>query len=178
MIGLRLMDLHTATQIAAEFFAQFSCDEFQVVLFPRKTIERDFGWVFFYGPSDPSILVAGNAPLIVDRKNGAVHPTGPGGYPLELYLESYERVGRTYPFSVAEHLVILEGYKTEMLKILLTKLIRANTGKGLAEAKHCTDEVLAGEQVALTFATAANADAFCADAQRLGVSSRRETRYK
>jgi hypothetical protein len=76
----------------------------------RDTIERDFGWVFFYGLSDSSIKVAGNSPFIVDRKEGAIHVTGTA-FPLERYLESYDRVGWTYPFAVAEHLVILDGWK-------------------------------------------------------------------
>ncbi len=121
-------------------------------------------------------MVAGNAPLIVDRKDGTVHITGTA-FPTEQYLESYERVGRTYPFAVAEHLVILEGRKPGILKVELTKLIRANTSKGLPEAKQCTDQVLAGERVELTFATAADADAICTAAQRLGIVSKRETRF-
>lgn len=171
------MDLHTATQIAEEYVARFTCDEFQIVLLPLKTIERNFGWVFFYGPSDPSLLVGGNPPLIVDRKDGAVHPTGTA-FSVELYLESYERVGRTYPFAVAKHLVIIEGWNPGMLKVRLTNLIRDIEGKGLAEAKRCTDEVLGGKRVALTFATAADANAFCIAAQKLGVVSKRETHYQ
>jgi hypothetical protein len=113
----------------------------------------------------------------VDRKDGSIHLTGTA-FPVERYLESYGRVGRTYPFAAAEHLVILEGWKSGMLKVSLTKLIRGTAGKGLAEAKHCTDEVLMGKPVALTFPTAADADAFCVEAQRLGVLSKRETRFQ
>lgn len=171
------MDLHTATRIAEEYVARKSGDEVQFVLFPSHTIEREFGWVFFYGPSDSSIKVAGNAPFIVDRKEGAIHVTGTA-FPVERYLESYDRVGRTYPFAVAEYLVILDGWKPGMQKASLTKLIRSSASKGLAEAKFCTDEVLAGRPVALTFSTAADADAFCADARQLGASSKRETRFQ
>jgi hypothetical protein len=171
------MDVHAATQIAGEWLGQHNCCDFPVALFLRETIERDFGWVFFYGPADWSIIVAGNAPLIVDRREGTIHVTGTA-FPIEQYLESYGRVGRTYPFAVAIHLVILEGWKPGMLKVQLTKLIRANAGKGLAEAKRCTDEVLAGKAVVPTFASAADADAFCADAQQLGVVSKRKTRFQ
>ena len=171
------MDLQSATQIAEEYVARLACDEVELVLFPRKAIERDFGWVFFYGPSDSSIAVAGNAPFIVDRKDGAIHVTGTA-FPLEQYLESYARVGRTYPFAVAEQLVILDGRKPGIQKVSLTELIRKSTKKGLAEAKSCTDEVLTGRPVALTFLTAADADAFCSDAQMLGVSSKREVRFR
>ena len=131
---------------------------------------------FFWGPSDPSILVAGNAPLIVDRENGLAHVTGTA-YPTEQYIESYARVGRTCPFAAPEHLVILAGWKPGMVKISLVKMIRSSTGRGLAEAKSCVDEVLAGRSVILAFPTATDADKFCADAQRLGTLARRETRY-
>jgi hypothetical protein len=81
-------------------------------------------------------------------------------------------------FAVEKHLVILEGWKPGILKVQLTKLIRANAGRSLADAKRCTDDVLAGKPVALTFATAPDADAFCADAEQLGVVSKRETGFQ
>ena len=171
------MDLQGATRIAEEYVARLACGDVELILFPRNTIERDFGWVFFYGPRDSSIMVAGNAPFIIDRREGAIHVTGTA-FPVERYLESYARVGRTYPFAVGEYLVILDGWKPGMQKVALTKLIRTSTEKDLAEAKSCSDEVLAGKPVALTFPTAAAADAFCAGAQLLGVSSRRETRFQ
>jgi hypothetical protein len=171
------MDAQTATRIAEEYVARFASEDVQFVLFPRRTIELDFGWVFFYGPSDSSIRVAGNAPFIVDRKEGAIHVTGTA-FPLERYLESYDRVGRTYSFAVAEHLVILDGWKPGMQKLALTKLIRKSADKSLAEAKLCTDEVLAGRPVTLTFSTATDADAFCADAQQLGALSERAARFQ
>ena len=167
------LDFESAIQIAEKFITRF---ELPCVL-RGKPIERDFGWVFFYGPSDPSILVAGNAPIIVNREDGTVHVTGTA-FALERYLESYARIGRTYPFAVAEYLVILSGWNPGMQKVALTKLIRNGTGKSLADAKFCTEEVLAGKPVALTFLTEADADAFCADTQLLGASSKRETRFR
>ena len=148
----------------------------EMSLFKDRTLERDFGWAFFYGPKDPSVLLAGNAPFIVDRKDGSIHVTGTA-YPIENYLESYARVGRAYPFAVPEYAVILEGWKPGILKISLTKLIRSATDSGLAEAEHFTDEVLAGKPVALIFPSADVADKFCADAQRLGAVAAGETRF-
>jgi hypothetical protein len=171
------LDLERATRIAEEYLERLNSNsEFQVILHREQTMECEFGWVFFWGPSDPLLLVAGNAPLIVDRKDGLIHETGTA-YPAEQYIESYARVGRTYPFALPEHLVILEGWKPGLLKISLTKIIRSSTGRGLADAKNCTDEVLAGRSVTLTFPTATDADGFCADAQRLGALARRDTRY-
>jgi hypothetical protein len=59
------------------------------------TIERDFGWVFVCdavdaGDSDEPL--AGNAPIIIDRRDGSVHETGTA-YPIERYIENYEKHG-------------------------------------------------------------------------------------
>jgi hypothetical protein len=172
-----VVDLPAATQVAERYLSQHSSHcGLELKLFSEKTMERGFGWVFFYGPEDESIVVAGNAPFIVDRNDGSIHVTGTA-HPTEAYLDSYASVRRTYPFAVPEHLVLLEGWKPGMLKVSLTKTIRSATGKGLAEAKNCTDALLAGATVALTFPIAVEADKFCEDVRELGVVARRETRY-
>src|SRR5579872_3115569 len=117
------MDIAIATQIAEEYVARLKIDAgVNLLLLRDKTIERDFGWVFFYGPQDESIAIAGNAPFVVDRDCGSIHVTGTA-YPIEAYLDSFARTGRTYPLAVAEHLVVLEGWKRGVLKISLTKAI-------------------------------------------------------
>ena len=47
--------------------------------------ELDFGWVFFYDAGDE--VIAGNAPIIVDRDAGCIHITGTAR-PLAEYLEA------------------------------------------------------------------------------------------
>jgi hypothetical protein len=123
------MNTEPATKIAEEYVRRLSANlEFEVILFGERTIEREFGWVFFYGPRDASIVVAGNAPVIIDRKDGSVHETGTA-YPTGQYLESYARVGRPYPFAVPEHVATLTGWKAGVLKVSLTKLIRRATAR-------------------------------------------------
>lgn len=171
------MDSVTATRMAEQHVAELSRNGgLTLRLLSERTVEREFGWIFFFAPQNPSVLVAGNAPFIVDRHDQSIHATGTA-YPTETYLESYARVGRTFPLAVAEHLVVLEGWRPGILKVSLTKAIRGATGKSLREAKDCTDAVLAGESVMLTFATAKNADQFCSDVQQMGAVARRETRY-
>jgi hypothetical protein len=172
------MNTELAAKIAEEYVRRLSANlEFEVILFGKRTIEREFGWVFFYGPRDASIIVAGNAPVIIDRKDGSVHETGTA-YPTGQYLESYARVGRPYPFAVPEHVSTLTGWKPGVLKVSLTKLIRRATARTLAEAHRCTDEVLAGKSVDLTFPTAASADLFVITARQLGALARRDTRFR
>jgi hypothetical protein len=63
-------------------------------LLAESTIERGFGWVFFYDvdPEKSNEALAGNGPLIVDRGTGELHLCGTA-YPAESYIEAYERTG-------------------------------------------------------------------------------------
>jgi hypothetical protein len=65
-------------------------------LLDEHTIECDFGWVFFWQSQrflksgDFSNQLAGNAPLMVDRRDGALHVTGTA-HPIEYYIQQYLR---------------------------------------------------------------------------------------
>jgi hypothetical protein len=62
----------------------------------EQTIEKPFGWVFFYdskafletGNFESTIL--GNAPIIVNRRTGELHVTGTAK-PIEEYIADYDR---------------------------------------------------------------------------------------
>lgn len=60
----------------------------------NQTLERSFGWVFFYNTQkyvetgEMKYMLGGNAPLIVDRINGHVHETGTAE-PIEFYIDEY-----------------------------------------------------------------------------------------
>ena len=66
----------------------------ELVLLEQHTIERTFGWVFFYnarrylGTGDFRDALAGNAPIVVTGADGRVHETGTA-YPLEHYLKAF-----------------------------------------------------------------------------------------
>lgn len=171
------VDRAVATKIAEEYIAGLSNGELELRLFSEQTLEREFGWVFFYGTHNPSVQIAGNAPFIVDRRDGSVHMTGTA-HPIEEYLQSYARIGRTYPFAVPEYVVVLNDWKPGMLKISLTKAIRKATGMDLPNAKLRTDDVLARKPVALTFSTPEKADEFQDEVERLGAVVERRTRYR
>ena len=72
--------------------AEAGCD---LVLLDGKTMEKSFGWVFFYDSKehaesgDCRHALAGNAPLVVTRADGAIHETGTA-LPLQKYLERFE----------------------------------------------------------------------------------------
>jgi hypothetical protein len=67
-----------------------------LVVIDESTMERDWGWVFFYTSErylktgDIRDAVAGNAPYIVNRHTGEVRGTGTA-QPIEHYIDEYER---------------------------------------------------------------------------------------
>ena len=86
---------------AIEIATKYVSDMEMVVCIPLRLVKnhiitRDFGWVFFYeGVPDPSVrdtnyLLAGNAPFIIDKKDGSLHVTGTAE-PVEVYMDNYER---------------------------------------------------------------------------------------
>jgi hypothetical protein len=94
-----MMDKETARRLALERIAQ-SWDILDVhpVILDEETIERDFGWVFFYDSSehietgDFGDALAGNAPIIVNKHDGSLHLTGTYQV-VEEFIEAYERTG-------------------------------------------------------------------------------------
>jgi Immunity protein 35 len=71
----------------------------ELVLLEDATIERDFGWVFFYDSKrhretrNDEYGLLGNAPFIVDRADGSVHYTGTGRR-IDFYINEYKRSRR------------------------------------------------------------------------------------
>ena len=66
------------------------------MLVDEHTIERAWGWFFFYNSKryletrDFLYALAGNAPYIVNRHTGELRPTG-RARPIEDYIAEYER---------------------------------------------------------------------------------------
>ena len=60
-------------------------------LIDSETIEKPFGWVFFYNSKkyletgELREMLAGNAPFIVDKNNGEIHETGTEK-PIDEYI--------------------------------------------------------------------------------------------
>lgn len=66
------------------------------VVIEESTIEKPWGWIFFYQSQryvetgDLSSALIGNAPIIVNARTGLASHTG-STYPVEHYIEEYER---------------------------------------------------------------------------------------
>jgi hypothetical protein len=93
--GDLMIDRSTAESIAVRYLAARAKEGRPLVLQYEHTIERPFGWVFFYNTAEfvqtrnARHALFGNAPLIVDRADGSVHVTGTRD-PIDSYIVAYE----------------------------------------------------------------------------------------
>lgn len=102
-----MIDQATARRIAAEYIQEGKpqlsgslegklAPSFTPVIVDSATLEREFGWVFFYDSEEHQTTgdfrsaLLGNAPIIVDREDGSIHATGTAK-PVEFYIEEYLR---------------------------------------------------------------------------------------
>jgi len=92
-------------QQARELVAQQVCGrpdwlppDDEIIILDKETIEKPWGWVFFYASKkwmetqDIKYAIAGNAPIIVEKKTAKLIPTGTARQ-TEYYIENYERTG-------------------------------------------------------------------------------------
>ena len=70
-------------------------DPIEPVVIDSETIEKEWGWVFFYqdkqylDTGDTSFALVGNAPYLVNRLSGEITITGTAN-PIEEYIREYE----------------------------------------------------------------------------------------
>lgn len=90
------VDIHKAKIIVSERLAELEASVGEPLgLMEEKTLEKGFGWVFFYNTKryletgEFTYMLAGNAPFIVDKRDGSLHETGTAE-PIEIYISKYE----------------------------------------------------------------------------------------
>lgn len=91
-----MIDIKQAKELAEEYVNKgYYVKGDRLVVVDEETIEKKYGWVFFFDSlkhletGDDSYLIAGNAPLIVEKDDGNIHvlATIP---PLEKWIDQYE----------------------------------------------------------------------------------------
>ncbi|HXN50546.1 MAG TPA: YrhB domain-containing protein [Candidatus Acidoferrum sp.] len=88
-----------ATEIARKTIDDLKATN-PLVILEDKTLEKDFGWVFFYTTKkyqetrDKKYLMPGNSPLIVDRFDGSTHFL-PSSLPPGRAVEEYQKAWRS-----------------------------------------------------------------------------------
>lgn len=69
------------------------------------TIEKSYGWVFFYNTrrfletGEFLARLGGNAPILIEKATGTVYVMGTA-HPVQYYLDDYERF---HPHRLAQH---------------------------------------------------------------------------
>lgn len=94
-----MIDIEQAKEIVKNIISGYALpDDDECIIIEPDTIEKDWGWVFFYTSKkwyetkNIKYAVAGNAPLIVLRENGQVLVTGTA-HATEHYIERFEATG-------------------------------------------------------------------------------------
>ena len=94
-----MLSLADARRIARAYLKSIEPEVgLELALLDESTLERSFGWVFFYNSrsfvetTNFSDCLAGNAPLIVSRADGALHVAGTA-FPVEHYIANFLATG-------------------------------------------------------------------------------------
>jgi len=73
--------------------ADYHADDDSLLIVTELTIEKDYGWIFFYQSrkyletGEFSYRLAGNGPVVFERESGAVHYLGSDKHPDKLIRE-------------------------------------------------------------------------------------------
>ena len=88
------MSREQAEKLAAELInADYYADDDSLVIVSELTIEKDYGWIFFYQSrkyletGQFNYQLAGNGPVVFERETGGVHHLGSHKHPDELIRE-------------------------------------------------------------------------------------------
>jgi hypothetical protein len=79
-----------------EILQHWEIEDDEPVIVDEDSIEEDFGWIFFYESRIYmetqifSYCLAGNTPIIVNKKDGSVFVTGTD-HPIEYTIEEYRK---------------------------------------------------------------------------------------
>ena len=144
-----MIDYERAVLLVQDELARLDADEGDAwVVYLEQTIERPFGWMFFWGSDlyaktrDSAYLVGGNAPFIVDRHTGALVSTGTALSP-EHYIQQYE-MRCANPNSVE-----VVGWRVGANKVAAVRALREHSSLALTDAKHAVDGVLDGKPICI-----------------------------
>ena|SRR5829696_6226198 len=92
-----MLNKEQAKQTALNYINS-SCviEDDEIVILDEETIEKPYGWVFFYTSGnylrtgDLRFLLAGNSPILIEKKDGSLAVLGTA-LPVEDYIREYEK---------------------------------------------------------------------------------------
>lgn len=68
----------------------------EIVILDKHTVERAYGWIFFYQSKkfiqteNISYMLIGNGPIVIEKIDGKTHCLGSGYYKLEDEIRDFE----------------------------------------------------------------------------------------
>ncbi len=92
-----------ALEIVSKRLQQMSTSADPFVVVEKSTVEKPFGWVFFYNSKkfletgEYRHRLAGNGPVIVNKHNGSVEFFGASRPPLEIVAEYEQKLAGGIP---------------------------------------------------------------------------------
>jgi hypothetical protein len=171
-----VIDLSEAVAlVAAELGGGGPPEEDVAIVLDHLTIERRWGWVFFYQSrrfvetGDWSSQLAGNAPIIVERETGRLLTTGTA-HPVEFYLENYESTGAPHMRPGREIELCSAGQKAD--RSAAARLLCRVGSVSIGEAKRGVDAVAQGGSFRVTLRTREQAREVRRELDAFGFSSR------
>jgi hypothetical protein len=142
------------------------------VIARSETIERPWGWIFYYNTreaihtGDPLKGLVGNAPFLVERSTGRLFVTGTA-HPIEFYVRNYEATGNPHEQPGRE--LEVTDLLPDAQRGFAARILGRRSSLSLAEAKRGLDQVPSGSILRATTESPAVARALCEDLERLGV---------
>lgn len=90
------MDLDSAKAIVSKVInSKYYAPGDELVIVDEDTIEKDYGWIFFYNSrefletGEFSARVAGNGPIVIEKADGRITQLGTAR-PSEEYIREFE----------------------------------------------------------------------------------------
>jgi hypothetical protein len=142
-----------------------------LIILDCETIEKDWGWVFFYTSrlwhetKDFRHALAGNAPFIVERDSGCVLDLGTA-FNLEHYLDRYEMYGN--PHFEPGPKIRLVGCLQNVDRMAAARLIRDRSGIGLQMAKQLIEDCIKDRKPCINSADPKTTDEFAQNLESIG----------
>lgn len=167
------MTLDEARQIVGKYLSRLGTGQppGELALLDEHTQEVACGWVFFYQSkrflqtNEVGDALAGNAPILIDSRDGSLHVTGTARR-VEYYVQNYLDTGDAHVEAVP--VLVLSGRKEGAKKVSATQLLNRQTNLGLKRSKQCIDHALEGVATRLQLSDFDEAERLRASLDELG----------
>ena len=150
-------------------------DQDVAIVLDDETIERPWGWVFFYNSrrfvetADIASCLVGNAPLLVERSSGRLLETGTA-HDIGFYISNYEATRD--PHMQPGRVIELSSCTPDADRIEAARQIARATSLSIGAAKRGIDEVVQGRSFTVDAGSSATASSLCASLHGAGVAAR------